>query len=743
MKKKLLLLLCLCSFLWTDAQNTFVYFHNNTHLDFTVSTTGTPDPDDWDGFNGNITGLEPHKQMMRLFRDWATSSSSAGTYYVTTTLTFPTGETVDLKIEYDVESYNIISNPFPAITFKHSAEGPGFSHAWRDDRDIYDQSFTVGGVNYLLRYQSYSTAPSGIYDDVLFTIYEEGINDHYTVDPADANDANVLNLMSYNVFMRPLPLFPDDDQVARANRIADYVHDMDAIILQEVFDNDTRATLLSNLATEYPYQTDILDDPGNPLEDGGVVIVSKWPIESEDQYLWGDTCWEDDCTANKGVMYASINKLGKKYHIFGTHMDAFNDIEDVDTRKEQLVEWKNFIDGKGIPQDEAILMGGDFNIDKFANKWGEYDSLWGNFAAHEPAYLGFYSTWDPLFNIYNAGEPYDPEYLDYVLNRADHRMPISATNNSLLHRTDHIDLWRIFDLSDHQPIWGRFVFAEDCLMPENVQAELLTATNVKVTWDPVPGATKYQVRYRLKTSDNSAPWQVAGTLTNEKTITGLIPSRYYEYRVRAECPYGWTDYTSLQRIFTSSCAVPDHTTFSYNAISPTRVKLLWDSIPTATKYQISYRPIGSTGWTVIGSTPGRNFKIIDPVMAGTTYEYRIRALCDGVLWSQYSTPGVSTFTMPAARMDARFTGANSGEEFIIYPNPVDDVLYLSYQLTEHQEVRFEITDMTGRLVHSIIVEGEMGDYTQNIPVQHLPEGIYQISMSNATGIMGTHRWVKR
>ncbi len=444
------------------AQNTFVYFHNNTELDFTVTTSGNPPPDpaDWEGYNGNIVGLQPHLQLMRLYRDWATSDSPSGTYYVTSYLDFPTGETVEIKFEYDVEEYDFFDNPFPSITFKHTASGPGFSHPWRDDRTIYDQPFTVNGENYFLRYQSYSTVPDGgTYDDVLFSIYKDD-DTPYAVDPADATNPNIINVMSYNVFMRPTTLFPGDDQATRADHIADYVPGMDAIILQEVFDNTTRQTLLDNLAAEYPYQSQVVDEPSNALEDGGVVIVSKWPIEVEGQYLWGDVCFEDDCLSNKGVKYVKIDKLGKKYHLFGTHMDAFNEVDDINTRKQQLVDWKNYIDAQNIPNDEAILMGGDYNVDKFANKLGEYDSLFGDFAAELPIYTGFYSTWDPTFNLYNMGEPYDPEFLDFVFSQGEHLQASYKENNSLIMRSNHIDMWRIFDLSDHYAIWGRFEFPE-------------------------------------------------------------------------------------------------------------------------------------------------------------------------------------------------------------------------------------------------------------------------------------------
>ncbi len=462
MKTFYLIFFMLVSTISLQAQNTFVYFHNNTNLSFTASTSGTPDAADWDGFNGTISPLQPHVQVMRLFRDWISSSSSAGIYHVTTTLTFPTGETVDIQMEYDVEAYSLISNPFPEINFRHSADGSNFANQpWRNDNAIHEENtFTVNGVDYILRYQSYSTVPDGgIYDDVLFSIYEAD-DTPYSVIPADLADANTLNVMSYNVFLRPeSPAFPDDQSI-RSQHIADYTHDMDVIILQEAFDNAARPTLLAALAAEYPYQSSVVDDTSNPLEDGGVVIVSRFPFDSEDQLLWGSTCHDDDCVSNKGIKYVRVNKNGKYYHVFGTHMDAFNEVDDINTRKAQLVMWKNYIDSKNIPSTEAVLMGGDYNVDKFANKLGEYDTLFGNFAAVEPTYLGFPSTWDPTFNLYNLGEPYAPEFLDFVFHQGEHLPATTYSNESLIMRSNHIDMWRIFDLSDHYAIWGRFVFPD-------------------------------------------------------------------------------------------------------------------------------------------------------------------------------------------------------------------------------------------------------------------------------------------
>ncbi len=712
-----------------SAQNTFVYFHNNTDLDFSVSTTGNPPPEpaDWDGYNGNIVSLQPHLQMMRLYRDWGTSDSPVGIYYLTTTLTFPTGETVDIKIEYDVEEYDFFSNPVPRINFRHSADGPGFSHPWRDDRTVYDAPFTINGVNYFLRYQSYSTVPAGTYDDVLYSIYKEG-DIPYTVDSADAANPNILNVMSYNVFMRPMELFPNDDQDTRADHIADYVHDMDAIILQEVFDNGTRATLLANLAAEYPYQSSVVDEPSNALEDGGVVIVSKWPIEVEDQYLWGDTCHEDDCLSNKGVKYVRIDKLGKKYHLFGTHMDAFNEQEDIDTRKQQLVDWRTYIDSKSIPADEAVIMGGDYNIDKFANKQGEYDSLWGDFGAQLPIYVGNYSTWDPEFNLYNLGEPYDPEYLDYVLNNVDYRQATSNTHNALMMRSNHIDMWRIFDLSDHQPIWSRFIFPEPCTYPSNIMVDLGNDPNkVTVSWDPVPGAIKYQLRYRRA---GTTTWTNLITTGTSRVITGLTQNKVHDYRVRTMCADGtWSEMSPIDKFRNVVCKAPLNLTSII--LDDTKVRVEWDQYQYADKYQIFYREAGSNNsWSsMVTYFLGMNYRVLNGLTPGIQYEYKVRSWCE-VSYGPFTD--LHYFTTPLAR------GAFDNESISnhkLYPNPISSnrTMTLEFESESVFELQGEILDMNGRSIQRLNYSSDQGTNLFEFGISDWPEGIYIIRLFDEKG----------
>ena len=114
---------------------------------------------------------------------------------------------------------------------------------------------------------------------------------------------------------------------------ADFMQGQDAIILQELFDNGSADTLLNGLKAEYPHQTQVLGRTKSgwdatlgaysdaTIEDGGVAIVSRWPIEEQIQYVYKQGCGAD-YLSNKGFVYARINKNGENYHVIGTHAQA-------------------------------------------------------------------------------------------------------------------------------------------------------------------------------------------------------------------------------------------------------------------------------------------------------------------------------------------------------------------------------------------------------------------------------------
>lgn len=108
-------------------------------------------------------------------------------------------------------------------------------------------------------------------------------------------DDTDLKLVSHNVYMLSTVLYPNWGQYKRADLIgqSSYIKNNDVVIFNEAFDNGASDKLLSNVKKEYPYQTPVLGRSqsgwdktegsysSTVAEDGGVAIVSKYPIKEK------------------------------------------------------------------------------------------------------------------------------------------------------------------------------------------------------------------------------------------------------------------------------------------------------------------------------------------------------------------------------------------------------------------------------------------------------------------------------
>lgn len=274
-----------------------------------------------------------------------------------------------------------------------------------------------------------------------------------------------LSVLTYNVYMRPFPLFING-QKRRAELLPEQVRDQyDLIIFEEAFDDGVRKTLLQGLLGVYPYQTRILGRDGRVDQDGGVIMVSRWPFVAENQRAFGDVCDGSDCKANKGVLYASIVKKGLRHHFFGSHTNAGSgaDGAKVNVRGQQFGIIKTFIDSLNIPASEPVVIGGDLNVDKIAFG-SEYQAMLQMLNATHPGQIGesLYSI-DPTTNKL-TDQNGSQELLDYVLFSNAHLQPVNSSNevralkSSQRWRETLLNDWK-YDLSDHYPVHGRFEFA--------------------------------------------------------------------------------------------------------------------------------------------------------------------------------------------------------------------------------------------------------------------------------------------
>ncbi len=269
---------------------------------------------------------------------------------------------------------------------------------------------------------------------------------------AGDDDPDAFHLLTYNVFMRaPTFLFRDahDERVAL---LTDQLDGYDAIVLQEAFSDRHRERLVMQLADQYPYRTRVLGRDGLIRQDGGVVILSRWPIEHEDQRLFGDVCAGTDCLAQKGVLYARIEKAGRRYHLFGLHAQA--DRSRASVRERQLRMVNEFVADQRIPRDELVVIGGDVNVDLLTDAQSdEYSRMMEVLDVAHPR-LAHASdelpTWDAATNSMLDGPARG--HLDYVLYSRAHLTPVWSVNEVRFVREGGRDL------SDHHAVYGGFRF---------------------------------------------------------------------------------------------------------------------------------------------------------------------------------------------------------------------------------------------------------------------------------------------
>lgn len=319
--------------------------------------------------------------------------------------------------------------------------------------DFQEFSTTLFGTSVIIKYRA-DNADDQLARNVLFTLHDMPI---YTIEQADFNDPNVMNAMFYNVQMLPFGVSglaqASDRAALLPAQISPY---QDVVVYCEVFDNGPREDHLipAMTAAGFIHRTEVLN-PNNgiiPIPwNGGVQIFSRWPIETEAD-LDFEFCGQasQDCLANKGIKYARVNKMGKRYHIFGTHMDAGGEEDDIHAKRSQMGEMRMFIDQQNIPDGEPVIFGGDFNVAP-THEENLYEAMLDSIGPYVPNHIGYHnSTYSGPFG----------KIIDNAWGDKSHLVATEATNDIITMRSLEPVLWQLGEFSDHRCALGRFVYPD-------------------------------------------------------------------------------------------------------------------------------------------------------------------------------------------------------------------------------------------------------------------------------------------
>lgn len=274
----------------------------------------------------------------------------------------------------------------------------------------------------------------------------------FTYPSPDLTKETELHILSYNIYMRSPRLFFWNQQKERTLLLPQFLRGYDVLVLQEVFGANIRGQLIDSLKKDYPYQSKLLGEDGAFHEDGGVLVLSKWPVEEEKQILYGENCAGADCLAQKGAIYSKIKKGDRFYHVISTHLQASS--EHAEIRSQQFSLMNKLKDEANIPIIEPLIIAGDLNVDMFKDSiQGEYADMMETLGAVYPGYRGDNPpapTIDAHANSHKEGNR--KSFLDYVLYHKDHLAPDSAYNEVRICKVGELDL------SDHYAVYGYFSF---------------------------------------------------------------------------------------------------------------------------------------------------------------------------------------------------------------------------------------------------------------------------------------------
>jgi hypothetical protein len=472
-----------------------------------------------------------------------------------------------------------------STAMQFAIDGPDFSQPWTDSPDFQELETTLMGKTVVIKYRA-DNSDADQQRNVFFTIHDLPI---YEISAEDFSNPNVMNAMFYNIQMLPFGVSGLPQAVNRASlfpaQISPY---QDVVMYCEVFDDGPRQNALvpAMQAAGFPYKTEVLN-PNNsflPIPwNGGVMFFSRWPIEFEDDYdftLCGQAA--QDCLASKGIKYARVNKLGKRYHLFGTHMEAGGQEDDILAKRTQMGEIRDFIDAQNIPDGEPVIFGGDFNISPIHPE-NLYPAMLDSIGPYIPYHIGFYnSTFDGEFG----------KIIDNAWGDRSHLVALEATNDIITMRSLEPVLWELGEFSDHRCALGRFVYPD---------IEMIGAGDTVIC----PGESivlsmqsDTEVAYQWEKDGEELP----GETTSQLTIASATEANSGQYRcvVRYEVIYGDTDDPVTQVFFPNGAdTVRSAFNFEFGQITVSQPQCALSSVLESSSGMFSVFPNPSEGMVTV------------------------------------------------------------------------------------------------------------------------------------------------
>jgi endonuclease/exonuclease/phosphatase family metal-dependent hydrolase len=289
--------------------------------------------------------------------------------------------------------------------------------------------------------------------------------------PDAAPSASELTIMNFNTYLLLGPsalVAAKPDYCERAEQIISALSRLavDVVVLNEIASRDILCPVdsytmvvdhLAGPGRPFPYRSQFLNGTPSegllgPTSTGGVVILSKHPVETVHHHEFADGAGED-ALMQKGFLHARVTKTvagqSRVYNVIGTHLQAGGGSSNVAVRRAQRDDIAAYIEG--LPANQPILISGDLNTSS-----GEIP---GFLSELDAAHTGF----DDIVQYSSAGvQSYYSDsggsLLDWIVYSVRGRIPASMYWRYLPMRVTHSDHYPAGDLSDHEAVYAYLRF---------------------------------------------------------------------------------------------------------------------------------------------------------------------------------------------------------------------------------------------------------------------------------------------
>lgn len=167
-------------------------------------------------------------------------------------------------------------------------------------------------------------------------------------------------------------------------------------------------------------------------------------------------------------------------------------------------------------------------------------------------------------------------------------------------------------------------------------------------------------------------------------------------------------------------------------ITATGAQFTWSTLPCAKYYTVKYRVKDTPPWDKKKTNGNVGSMTVNNLTAGKTYEWQV-AMIDTANGSKATGKYTKKLTFNTAARLYAMNDLNGMSNIMLYPNPVTDILHVTFNNDKQGEVIIRLLDMQSRLMYSVAKSSSSGMNEEEIDLCAVAAGVYSLQLITPGG----------